>query len=186
MLLYILSMVETDEERSLVTNLYLTHKKLMKIKVYEILKDDSLAEEAVNEAFVKLLKYLHKIQIDEIDSHKTKNFMVIISKRAAQDIIMRENRYKTVSIEELTEFNIECLRYNDNVDDLLNVGSVKKVIGMMPEIYREVLMLKVYYDLSDANIALQLNISNSAVRKRLQRARAILYELLKMENFYAV
>ena len=179
-------MVETEEERSLVTELYLTHKKLMKIKAYEILQDNFLAEEAVNEAFVKLLKYLHKIKIDGIDSHKTKNFMVLISKRAAHDIIMRENRHKTVSIEELTEYNIEALRYNDNVEDLLNVGSVKAVIEIMPEIYREILMLKVYYDLSDADIALQLDITNNAVRKRLQRARIVLYELLKKENYYDI
>ena len=44
----------------------------------------------------------------------------------------------------------------------------------MPDTYREIIELKVVHDLSDKQIADVLGISNSAVRKRLQRAREIL------------
>lgn len=179
MLLYVLSMVETEEERSLISELYSTYGKLMKMKAFEILKNNSLAEEAVQEAFVKMMKYLQNIKIEGIDSHKTKNFMVIISKNAANDLILRESRYKVTSIDEILEYDLECMRYNNNVEDLLNVNAVKSVIEQMPEIHRDILMLKVYYDLSDKEIAWQLNLSNSAVRKRLQRAREALYKLLE-------
>ena len=179
MLLYILSMVETDEERSLVTELFLTHGKLMKSTAKAILQNDSLADEAVGDAFVKLITYLQKLKIEEIDSHKTKNLMVIISKNAAYNILQNENKHKYEDFDEVNELKIIPTQYNDNIEDLLSVSAVKSAVEQMPERYRDIILLKVYHDLSDKEIAIHLNISHNAVRKRLQRARVLLYEMLE-------
>ena len=179
MLLYILSMVETDEERSIVTELFLTHGKLMKSTAKAILQNDALADEAVGDAFVKLITYLQKIKIEEIDSHKTRNLMVIISRNAAYNILQDENKQKCVNIDDVSESKLVPTRYNDNIEDLLSVSALKSAIEQMPERYRDLLLLKVYHGLSEKEIALQLNISYNAVRKRLQRARVVLYELLE-------
>ncbi|MBO5020416.1 MAG: hypothetical protein J6D52_07110 [Clostridia bacterium] len=49
----------------------------------------------------------------------------------------------------------------------------------LPDIHRDILQLKVYYEDSDKKIADLLGISHQAVRKRLQRARNALGKLLK-------
>lgn len=179
MLLYILSMVETDEERSLVTELFLAHGKLMKSTAKAILQNDALADEAVGDAFVKLITYLQKLKIEEIDSHKTRNLMVIISRRAAYNILNDENKQKCVNIDDVSESKLVTTQYNDNIEDLLSVSAVKSAVEQMPESYRDIILLKVYHGLSDKEIALHLNISHNAVRKRLQRARVLLYEMLE-------
>ena len=41
----------------------------------------------------------------------------------------------------------------------------------MPDIYRDVMLLKFYNNLNDKEIADTLGVSNSVVRKRLERAK---------------
>ena len=54
MLLYYLSLVDTEEEKSKLENLYYEYKALMKYIAFNILGDNGLAEDAVHEAFIKL------------------------------------------------------------------------------------------------------------------------------------
>lgn len=77
MLLYYLSLVDTEEEKSKLENLYYEYKALMKYIAFNILGDNGLAEDAVHEAFIKLTRHLDGI--GEIKSLKTKAFIVIIS-----------------------------------------------------------------------------------------------------------
>lgn len=52
----------------------------------------------------------------------------------------------------------------------------------LPEIYRTVLELRTYHDLSEKQIATALGISYAAVRKRLERARNLLAVALGRRN----
>ena len=52
-------------------------------------------------------------------------------------------------------------------------------IMLLPDIHRDILNLKIYYEYPDKEIADLLGISHQAVRKRLQRARMALEKLLK-------
>lgn len=58
MLSFYLSMVETDEERDLVTRLYYTYERMMYKIALGILKNPHDAEDAVSEAFIRLIKNL--------------------------------------------------------------------------------------------------------------------------------
>ena len=89
MLLYYLSLVDTEEERSKLENLYYEYKALMKYVAFNILEDNGLAEDAVHEAFIKLTRHLDGI--DEIKSHKTKAFIVIIIRCVALDMHVNIN-----------------------------------------------------------------------------------------------
>ena len=65
----------------------------------------------------------------------------------------------------------------------MNVNDVYEALDLLPEIYREILELKIYRDFNDKEIAKFLDISYSAVRKRLQRAREILIQILQKTNY---
>lgn len=75
-LLFYLSLLDTEEEKSKLEKLYYQYKALMKYIALDILKDYSMADDAVHEAFIKLIRHLDGI--DEIDSRKTKAFIVIV------------------------------------------------------------------------------------------------------------
>lgn len=88
MLMMYLNLVDTPEEKSKFKQLYDKYRNLMFFCAKEILKDDGLAEDAVQEALIKLTKYLKKI--NEVECHKTKHFIVIIVESASKDIYRRE------------------------------------------------------------------------------------------------
>lgn len=165
MLLFYLSLIDNEEDKSKFEMLYNKYRKLLKYIAVEALKDEYLAEDAVHEAFIKLTRYIKGV--DDVDSHKTKAFVVIIVKSVCKDMIRKDKRDKTVALEEINN-----LVYTDN-DAFKNIEFeyIYKAIESLSDKYREIIELKVYYDLSDKQIADILGIDNAAVRKRLQRAR---------------
>ena len=55
--------------------LYYQYRKLMHWRAKQILNDDMLAEDAVHEAFIKIIRHMNKIS--EVKCNKTKCFVVI-------------------------------------------------------------------------------------------------------------
>lgn len=76
MLQIYLSMIDTEDEQIKFELLYKKYRKLMHWIAKGILNDDSLAEDAVHEAFLRILKNFHKV--GEISCPKTVIFTVII------------------------------------------------------------------------------------------------------------
>lgn len=168
MLLFYLSLIENEEDKSKFERLYYQYRKLMKHTATEILHDEFLAEDAVHEAFIKLTRHINGV--DENDRHKTTSFIVIIVKSVCSDMIRKEKNNKTISLENIDY--IKCT--NDDSFKDVELEDVYLVISSLPDTYREIIELKAVHDLSDKEIADVLGISNSAVRKRIQRAREIL------------
>ena len=70
MLIY-LSLLDSEEEISKFELIYSTYKKQMYYTANNILKDSHLAEDAVHNAFLRIINNLEKIE--DINSHKTDN-----------------------------------------------------------------------------------------------------------------
>lgn len=176
MLLFYLSLIESEEDKSKFARLYHSYAKVMKYVAVEMLNDEFLAEDAVDEAFLKLTRYIKGV--DENDSHKTKAFIVIITKSVCKDMIRKLKRDKSFSSEEIEEIGA----VNDDAFKNIEFEYVYKAIESLPDTYREIIELKVYHDLSDKQIADVLHITNATVRKRLQRAREILRNKLAKQG----
>lgn len=172
MLLFYLSLIESEEDKSKFERLYNNYRNLMKYVAVEKLKDEYLAEDAVHEAFIKLTRYIKGV--DENDRHKTKAFVVIIVKSVCVDMLRKQKQDKSFSLEE-----IDNMGYVNN-DSFKNIElqDVYSVIESLSDTYREIIELKVFYNLSDKEIADIVGIDNAAVRKRLQRGREILRKKL--------
>lgn len=168
MLLFYLSLIENEEDKSKFEKLYNEHRNLLKYIATDILKDEFLAEDAVHEAFIKLTRYIKGIE--ETNSHKTKAFVVIVIKSVCLDMIRKEKRNKSVSLDEVDNF----VHTKDDSFENIELEYIYSAIESLSDTYREIIELKVYYNISDKEIADILGIDNAAVRKRLQRARASL------------
>ena len=172
MLAFYLSLLEPQEDKDKFEYLYERYAPLMKRVAYQKLHDEQLAEDAVHNAFMKIIKSFCKI--DDPNSHKTRRFLVVVTERAAIDILRKEKSSTRVSYEQ-----IEPLLFV--TPDMLEEISAQELAGMianLPEIYRTVLELRTYHDLSEKQIATVLGISYAAVRKRLERARNLLAEAM--------
>ena len=163
MLIFYMSLIDSDESKDKFESLYLKYRKHMKHIAMKILGDEHLAEDAVHNAFVKIISNLEKF--NKIDCQETRNLIVIIIRSVSIDMYRKQNREfentdildKEISIE--TDFSI------------IEVDNILKEIDVLPDTYKDILLLKVEYGYKDREIAKLLGLKIDTVSKRLERAR---------------
>lgn len=173
MLSFYLTLVDTEEEKGKFERIYHKYKNLMLSCAYSILKDESLAEDAVHDAFMRILANLDKI--DEVDSPRARGFVVVITENVSKTMYNKVNRVKVVELDENIPMdeNVE-----QNAEQNLTAKLIAEKIAQLPENYRSVMVLKYRNGLSDKEIAKSLGISHALTRKRLERGRKALGKLL--------
>ena len=173
--------IENEQERSMVKRLYEKYRYLMFSQANKILQDRHLAEDAVHQAFIRVIDNLHKI--DELNCPRTRSFLVIICENIAKDMQKRRLPLNlTDNAVELLEDTSDC---EDPMDVLISKESVLQVKRMIKELdptYCDVLSLSISHKYSNEEIAVLLDISLEAAKKRLYRARMQLKERLSKEG----
>lgn len=156
-----LALIDTDEDKARFIDLYEKCRKLMFFVANDILKDATLAEDAVQEAFIRIAKNFHKIA--DIACPQTKSFVVIITRNIALTMISKETKIIELHEKESHNFandqdiTFEDISYNVLVKEILN----------LPQKYRDVLYLNNVYGYSYNEISNLLSISVEAVKKEL-------------------
>ncbi len=176
MLFLYMSMIDSDDERDKFEQLYLNYRKLMKDIALSILGDEQLSEDAVHNAFLKIINHLDKFS--DINCQETKNLIVIIVRSVSIDMYRKRNR-------EFNKTDILDKELSAETDfSAVQTEDILKEIEALPEIYRDILLLKVEYDYNDREIAKMLGIKVDTASKRLERARKLLKQQLLKENCY--
>lgn len=177
-LLYLYTaMIQDEGNKSKFEKLYKAYRKIMFFEAKKILKDDYLAEDAVHQAFIKIINNLDKI--DEKNCHKTKGFVVIIINRTSIDIYRKLKGIDTTSFDEM-EFGIKDSGLSvEEIYEDKNENMVLKAILSLPQNYSSVIMLKYSHGYSNDEIAEILGISEINVRQRLTRGKKRLEQILK-------
>ncbi|MDD4090030.1 MAG: RNA polymerase sigma factor, partial [Tissierellia bacterium] len=166
MLIY-LNLIDTEEDKSKFEQIYNNYKHTMFYVAKSILKDDYLSEDAVHNAFISIAKSMDNI--NEVGSNRTKGYVVVIVRNISLNMLKKQN--KDVAIDELEENIKDDNSLEDEVLSKLSVDSIIEEITSLPMIYKDVLYLSYVEDLPTQEISRLINISNEAVKKRLQRGR---------------
>lgn len=171
------SVLENETDKSRFEAFYMKNRKLLHRIAMEVLHDNELAEDAVQEAFLRIARNFHKVE--NAESRKSRNFAVIITKRVALTMAEKESkreRGEVLAMEEkylFTEMSREFDRFEyEELVDALN---------SLPEIYKSVLYMQGIYECTVKETASLLGISVEAAKKRTQRARQMLREILDKE-----
>ncbi|BAM47786.1 RNA polymerase sigma factor [Amphibacillus xylanus] len=156
------------------TGYYQKHYNEMFYVANRIVHNHYSAEDIVQEAFIKAYKnYGHLI-----DQSKHRAWLRTIVIRTAIDYYRKQTRYETVSVEEGAEAGQLLRCPKDSIPTQLNwqfeKDGILEKIDTLPKGMQEVLKIKIATDGKDQEIADQLNISLSAVKTRLHRARKML------------
>lgn len=177
MLIYYLSLLDTQEEKDLLETVYHQYRARMKGIALGMMRNEEDAEDAVQQAFLRLIKSINRLK--DPFSKEAEGFIVIVLKNACRDLLRKKATHTTFALDEIRD-----QKYAEKTDMLegLTAEHIKKQIDELPEIYRDTLTLKVYYQLSDKEIADVLDISAAGVRKRLERARTLLRAKLQKER----
>lgn len=177
-----LNAIERIEEKEKFELVYNTYRHRMWYVAKNMLKDDYLAEDAVQDAFFALIRHLDKI--DDIYSSRTKSFVVTIVKSKCIDIIRKRSGYmeEMGMIDEVIPMAeplpLEQLIINEGYDQLLYY------ISCLDDNYRIAFELKYIQNLKDKEIADILNITPKNVQMRVYRAKKKLQEMLgKVRNY---
>ena len=166
-----LEAIGTEEEKTKFERIYIKYRKIMFYTAERILNDRHMAEDAVHQAFLRIINHMEKI--DEADCHKTKAFLVIITEHIAIDIYRKRKQEDTLSFDEFEIYISGGASFEDEVID-----EVSEAVLKLPINYSTVLKLKFYLGYSDFEIAKILDITEDNVRQRISRAQKKLSELL--------
>lgn len=151
-----------------------------------MLRNEAEAEEVAQEAFLRAFRNLSKFRADS----KFSTWLISITLNEARS---RLRRHKTVKMESLDGADDEqghvtpaLLRdWREIPSEVLERGEVRSILRRaiedLPEIYREVFVLRDEEEMSVQEVADMLELSVSAVKVRLHRARLMLQKRLVPE-----
>ncbi len=147
--------------------------------LYRLCLNEAVAEEILQQAFIKAFKYL-----DKWDSSKgLKNWLYMIARNAFYDYVTKENKFKTVCMEDMQFFLASC---ESGPEDKAILKSeyedvLKNIYELKPK-YSEILILRYVEEKSYEEIGEILNIPLGTVKIRLHRAKEKLINLVASES----
>lgn len=155
--------------------IYKQYYRLMYQVAYSILRNTEDTEDALQEAFIRIDKNISKIS--DPFCPKTRNFVVIIVKRVALDILKKK---KGSAFEELSAALPDGIAVSPEKvsEEKTAFEMVKTAIRDLPDRYRECLYLSLIDEYTPGEIADLLEIKKQSVYKRLNRGKKILQDRL--------
>ncbi|MGC3947358.1 MAG: sigma-70 family RNA polymerase sigma factor [Chryseolinea sp.] len=144
----------------------------LKSFVFRYTKDRALADDIIQDVFLKVHSRLGQLQ----ESDKLVGWIFQITRNTITDYFRRKGRIINVS-------DVDWGTENNSLNDCV-VTCLQDMLTTLPEKYRNALELTEIKDLSQLELAKELNISYSGAKSRVQRARQMLKE--KMDAAYHI
>lgn len=146
------------------------------------LKDAQLAEDMVQETFIKVAEKPGSVQ--EVDSKMTKYFLITILRNKCIDYIRKTKRSPETSLEDWEA----CSDYGDipltHVLRKESMSELNQIIDSLDEAYRDPLKYRYIEGLSNQEIAQRTHMSTNLVAVRINRAKKMLRSRIDRANFY--
>lgn len=161
-----------------IENCYKLYEQKMYQIAYSILRDEGMAEDAVQEAFLKLMK--SETYFQNAKSYECKCYIITVVKHASITIYNKRKREQNVIYlsDQDDAFASEVDMENTNRENL------QSLIEKLPEKYYEVVDCMVVRELSVKETAKKLAITEANVRKRFERAKLLLKKIVKGSGEY--
>jgi len=171
-------------ERELFHELVRPYEKAVYFAAFSVLRNPQDTEDTAQETMLKALKNLHQFRADS----KFSAWLVAIAINEARARLRHERTVKFETISDATEeidghftpavisdwreIPLEALERKE-LRELL-----QQAIASLPEMYREVLILRDVQEINIAETALALGVSEGVVKTRLRRARLMMQKVL--------
>lgn len=152
------------DSHSTASNLWLEYKNGLKFYILKKTKDESVAEELSHEVLMKL----YKACCSGIEIKNVRSWIFQIAHNTTVDFL----RKKTNLVHEVPESTEE--EAANSYEDAIQL--VRPLINLLPEKYGAPLQLSDLEGLKQQEVAKRLNLSLTATKSRVQRARKLLKE----------
>ena len=157
-----------------IQKLYEIYEQPMYRIAYAFLHNREMAEDAVSEAFVRIIGKINRL--GDAESPKTKSYIVKVIKSTSIGIYRRNKRKYTY--EQPIDDNI--MQLSDpltDVEDKIIAGSTGEIMNGLEETDRTIEMFRCRYEMPYKEIAQRTSMSEAAVRKRFERAKRRIIKL---------
>lgn len=175
MLQIYLSAVDSTEDKSLIEFLYTKYKQIMYKTAVSILHNKEDAEDAVHEAFLRVIKNISKFR--KYSCNENVSYLVIIVRGIALNMLSAKNKKVELSEDLPSSDDIEQTVEND-----ITYEQVVKNIESLSPALKNIATLMWVNQLSEKEIAQLLDININTVRSSVSRARAILNKTNKEDE----
>lgn len=172
MLTFFLAVLESDEDRQKFSLIYEQYHCRLENVAMGILEEQKDAEDAVQNAFVQVIRHFKKIS--KISCEELLFWLISIVKNEAL-IILRKKR-RVVQLEDW-EGAVKT------VSDVISYSELVDLFSRLPDTYRAILEMKYFWGYTDKEIAKKLGFSETAVSTRASRGRTLLREIVEKEGF---
>lgn len=172
MLVCYLQMLDTPEEKLRFEQLYVNCRGAMFRAAKRILRSDQDAEDAVHNAFLKILRHFSRYQATPPEE-LTPLASVIARNEAVSLLRRRRNEAPLEDWDESPE---------QSAESLADYHALVELFARLPQTYRSALEMKAA-GYTDGEIASRLGLSKTAVSTRLSRGRQLLREIVEREGF---
>ncbi len=172
----VLLLIENEDDRAFMENVYLQYHRLMYAQALRILKQRQAAEDAVSDSLLKLMEKISLLRTFECN--KLKSYVVITVRHTA---ISRLNRLRREQLP--GDAALEDVAGTDRVDARLleqaGIESIKDAIRALPPREKDLMLMKYFREMTEQEIADETGLKPVSVRVHLSRARKHLAQLLK-------
>ena len=174
-----LALIDESDDKTFFSEIYYKYRNLSYTICFDILKNNSDAEDAVAETFLRVAQNFTKI------SHKicpeTRNYIVIISRNISIDIL-RKNNSKIEYIDEIENEVCEYSSLEENVVSQIMCDTYSKALLKLSQKYYDVLYLNIAKGFSPKDISLFTGDKEDTIRKRILKAKKKLTEIIEKED----
>ena len=139
---------------------------------YSVLLDRGGAEDAAQQAFAKAFEKLPRLR----DEGRFASWLGVICRRTAQD--MQRDRQRRARLHQAAISEMHSGGNHNGFDRV-----VKEAVDGLPAMYREIIVLRYYTNMSYREIESVLDLSGDTVKGRLARARHRIRIHLEAEGF---
>lgn len=177
-----LALLKTDEQRNVLSEFYQKYKNRFYAIAYSKLHGKTAAEDAVQEAFLRIVDKPEKFF--KIEHNKRVAYADVIVRNVAIDMFNKNNAHKIEELKEDVSDEAYTLGLEDTVTGSVSKNELLAFILKLPVLQRDILNLKVVFELSNSEIAQKLNVSETVVRQRLFQARKSILDFLESGDIH--
>ena len=175
-----LALIDSEEDKIKFQKIYEGYRKQMWYTAKEIQQDNNLAEDALHDAFLGMAKIFPKIK--DFDENSMRAYALTCSRNAALKYIKKNKTAEALNIDDI--FYIEDMKASEEIYETETAELAASILKKMPPLYSEILYLRFMADMTDKEIALQLNRKENTVRQQIMRGRRMFIDILEKEIKY--
>ncbi|WP_079525332.1 RNA polymerase sigma factor [Halobacillus hunanensis] len=151
--------------------IYLHYYNRVYYAAYRVTKEKRSAEDVLQETFIKAYRNLNQLK----DGEKIGAWLSTTATRTAIDLLRKERKYVVTEVEEVSPPAGEAALLRSTVEESCEERAIEEEVWqktntLSPKL-KEIFKMKYYFYYKEADIAEQLQLSLSAVKSRLHRAR---------------